>query len=659
VQHSSHKNNPHYARLAGGEEKKLVDRGQLPGYEMVFPSDAGIVNIRDYGAIGDGLTDDTEAIQKAISQNIGIQFGTKTLYLPDGIYLVSNCLEWRDLKGRMKPYLTLQGQSRERTILKLKHQSPGFGDPDNPKAVICTAPSAAKLGKKGAWTNEAFRNSIHNLTVHTGTGNPGAIGVDYMAHNQGAIRDVTIRSGDGQGFAGIDMSRKAPGPCIIKNVWVDGFNYGVRIAHTDYSITLEYIALTNQKLAGIDNTSNILSLRHITSENAVPAICNSGPFGLVALVDGDFKGGSPTASAIVNKGTLYARNINTEGYRSAVEDSGSVIEGTFQREFVSGEIMSLFASPNASLNLPVKETPAPPYEDLENWVSVKAFGATPYDYKDDTKAIQKAMASGESTIYFPSCKGEGRYVINRTIRVPGHVNRLVGMESTLHIGSGFRSKTGPVFVVEGDTDEVLTIERIYGFAYPAHQNYPNLVWIMHASSRPLVIKDSMFGTIGVITYRSTSVAGPLFVEDVSGGRWRFDHRQDIWARQLNPENPDLEILNNGANLWILGLKTEIPSTNIVTKAGGRTELLGGLLYPGIGYEWLEMPKGISPECPAFINHEASHSLIYAVTAHSDNANWQIQIKETRDGETKLLKKKAAPLRGSNPLATSMPLYVGY
>lgn len=47
----------------------------------------GIVNVRDYGATGDGATDDTAAIQQAIDKNLG-----KIIFFPSGTYIVSDTI---------------------------------------------------------------------------------------------------------------------------------------------------------------------------------------------------------------------------------------------------------------------------------------------------------------------------------------------------------------------------------------------------------------------------------------------------------------------------------------------------------------------------------------------------------------------------------------
>ncbi len=54
------------------------------------PPDDGIVNAKAFGAKGDGVTDDTAAIQKAI--NTAARITGRTVYLPPGVYAISSPL---------------------------------------------------------------------------------------------------------------------------------------------------------------------------------------------------------------------------------------------------------------------------------------------------------------------------------------------------------------------------------------------------------------------------------------------------------------------------------------------------------------------------------------------------------------------------------------
>ena len=61
---------------------------------------SGIINVRNYGAIGDGKTDDTEAIQKAMN---ALPDKGGVIYFPPGHYLTGS------IKGR--DYMTFKGDA--------------------------------------------------------------------------------------------------------------------------------------------------------------------------------------------------------------------------------------------------------------------------------------------------------------------------------------------------------------------------------------------------------------------------------------------------------------------------------------------------------------------------------------------------------------------
>jgi Pectate lyase superfamily protein len=365
---------------------------------------------------------------------------------------------------------------------------------------------------------------------------------------------------------------------------------------------------------------------------------------LIAVIDAKLEGGAATVAAIENQvGHLYARNIQTTGYQSAIRDSTSQdssksVPGKTVSEYVSGKVFSLFPSGSHSLALPIQETPSLTYPSPKDWANVTQYGATPRDDQDDTAAIQAAMDSGKAVVYFP----QGRYVIRQTIRVGGNVKLITGMQSALVVQQPLRMQSAPVFRFGEGQPAGVTLERVWGDYAPGGKFY----WIEQASSKPLVLRNLVLNSAAA--YRNTGF-GPLFIEDVSAGDWVFKH-QSVWARQLNPENLGRKIINQGGTLWILGLKTEKEGTAVETTEAGKTEILGGLLYPA-----MPPSRELPADQPAFINHESAFSVVMGESSYGGGF-YKTIVQETRGGTTKTLMNDGLPRRGGN--ANVIPLYVG-
>jgi hypothetical protein len=172
-----------------------------PFTHATTPAPPLVPNIRDFGAVGDGITDDTAAIQRALDENRRNPDGSsihndyfgrpKALYFPPGIYRVSATLNW------IGCCLTIRGAGSAETIIQLIDNAPGFADPAAPQPLI-RSPAG----------NMAFRQYVRDLTLDTGTGNPGAMGLDFIASNSGGLLNLVVRSGDGAGVSGINLSRQ-------------------------------------------------------------------------------------------------------------------------------------------------------------------------------------------------------------------------------------------------------------------------------------------------------------------------------------------------------------------------------------------------------------------------------------------------------------------
>ncbi len=570
---------------------------------LVFPSDF-MDNIKTkYGAKGDGVTDDTIAIQAALNDNRsdpnGDYYGLpKALYFPAGTYLVSKTIGWNGC------CVTIQGQGMGSTMIKLKDSATGFQNVAQPKPVI-TMPAG----------NQSFLQNFYDLTINTGQGNTGAMGVSYIASNVGTIENISIISEDGKGKAGLDMSRQWPGPCLIKNVTVQGFNYGIWVANSEYGPTFENITLKNQRVAGIYNDGNTLAVRNLTSINTVPAIKTNQSSESVILIGANLKSGLSTVSAIDSSGLLYARQVKTQGYQSAIRQQGSVVPGLSVSEYISGSTYSLFPSAAGSLKLPVEETPTFVDTDLANWGHFNAA------YYGDTGSLQALLNSGKSTIYF-SHSNYFSY-LQAVMTVPATVKRIVGFGSDVN-GGGIK------FVVNENSTTPLIIEQF---------NYG--IKVEQSSARTVVLKD------GGYAYNDSPQAGKLFLSNVGISPLNINYPHAVWARQLNAEGSFPKVNNKGGTLWMLGLKTEGSDTVVTTTAGGKTEMLGTLIYPAKEFSASELLT------PAFVNIDSSQSLIYSISSYSPNGNYDIQVQETRNGITKNLNTLDVP---GYPFR--MPLFVG-
>jgi hypothetical protein len=593
-------------------EPKLIFVAQpAKTQSLALPMDAGFVNVKALGATGDGITDDTEVLKAIFGRNKEHPMGAiRSIYIPNGVYLVSDTLEWGDKRKDVR------GESRDGVIIKLKDNCPGFQDSNNPKKVL-----QIEFGHGG----QNFLQYLRNLTIDVGKGNPGAIALGFHTNNSGGVYDVTIRSSDPQrvGHTGLMLDKAWPGPGLIKNVSIDGFDTGIFITHDQYSMTFEHILLANQRQVGFLNSWNTVAIRDLKSMNRVPAVKNQGQMALMALIDAELTGGDRDSPAIINHsdGVLFSRNIKTQGYKQAIDNQAGnkqQIKDVNVDEFVSHNISSLFPNSQKSLRLPIEEPPDIPYGDPSTWANVTEFGAQPNDEEDDGVAIQKAIDSGAETIYLPA----GVYHSQQSIRVRNNVRRLFGINASVI----FNVPNKPAFIVEGGKYDAVAVN--VGSTYGNNSSY----WIEHASTRTLVLGNG--------SYINTVPGGKVFIEDTTSVPLIFD-RQKVWMRQINTESYDYNphIVNKGGDLWILGLKTEKDRTIIGTYGGGRTEVLGGLLYKN--------RERIGP-APAFTCEDCAMSLVY----RNKGEAYQTQVLEKQDGITKEFSVRDLPVSNWR-----MPLYI--
>ena len=581
-----------------------------PSDEIVaFPEHANIVNVTKppYNAKGDGVTDDTAALQLAINENTGRH---RMLFFPAGTYLVSATLTWpKKWAGRDNWGFTwLQGESASKSVIRLKDAT--FTEAKKPQSIMWCG---------GFGSADWFHNHVQNLTFNVGRGNPGAIGLQFYANNYGAVRNCLIISEDGEGAVGLDLGhRDMNGPLLVSRVEVRGFRRGVATSRAVNGQTFEHLTLRGQTQFGFDNEGQSISIRGLHSENAVPALRS---YGVMCVLDSTLKGigGAAKVPAVINYngGRLMLRDVKTSGYSRAVGDVATPdwiaalrvtgedkpgSPGPDVAEYFSHAPTSAFPSEPGSLRLPVEETPEPPREDPKKWAIADAFGADPAGQRDSADAIQKAVDSGASTLFLP-----GHYALSKPVIIRGKVRRVLGVGGQVD----YTKKSPRAFRIEG-AGEALTFEHLANVGSG----------IENTTDRTVILRS-----IGTQIFSRGK--GTLFFEDVAGHELGIKN-QRVFARQLNIENEGTHFLNDGGTAWVLGYKTERGGTLVDTRSGGRTEILGGFSYTTTAGKL----------APMFVNDKSSVWAFFSEVCFNGDPFATI-VRETRGGVTKTLGKDDA------------------
>jgi hypothetical protein len=521
--------------------------------EFTLPNDPAVLNVKtEFGARGDGTTDDSAALQAAFDSSTTPR--SRAIYLPNGVYRVTRTLTYNIAVG---PWI--YGQSRDGVVIRLDDGVSGV------LSVIRTHPR-----DQGGGSADWFMRNLRNFTVDVGN-NPGVDGIRFFANNTGIIQNVRVI---GNGNVGINAGfSDQSGPNIVQDVEVEGFARGI-VMQWSWGGTISGATIRNCREVGVYVSANAVGIEDLRVEGTPLPLLVDYPNdwtwwgGVVSLIGADLRGTGPYA--VHNRSHLYARDLRSSGFARAIRSdtpSGDRIGPTVP-EFVSHPIRSAIGQATRALRLPVKREPPIDWEnDPTKWLCADDYGAVSGDWQDDTDAIQRALdiaaALGKSVVYFRGVgpRDPNWFNLNGDVRVHGSVRWVLGLGWGRVLGPGR-------FIVDDRSAPVVRFQHIDAFGGPPPA-------IVHRGRGTVALDSCSVDVIG-------EGIGDIFMTNCPSNVDLRRPGQRLWARQLNPEgDSDAGLIRNrGGKLWALGVKSEGKGTRFNTFDHGQTEVAGMFMYTG-------------------------------------------------------------------------------
>ncbi|KZV61321.1 glycoside hydrolase family 55 protein [Peniophora sp. CONT] len=425
-------------------------------------------NVKDFGAVGDGLADDTEAINAAIADGdrCGEGCGSTTVtpavvYFPQGTYLVSAPI-------LVYYYTEIVGDARELpTILA----SPDF----NGSWVLDADPNKAD-GSDWYINQDSFYRSIRNLVIDLRDMNAtSGTGIHWEVSQATSLYNIVVEMSDANNTGQLGIFQEDGSGGFMADLVFNGGAVGLMVGNQVF--TVRNVTVNNAKTAvsalwgwawtwqgvTINNCSVGFEIADgVGSETIIDAVVTNTPI---------FIERSNTTSTLLD-GSFVLNNIQLENVTTAVglADGTVVLEGgtTTIDTWVQGDVFSVYTDSmgagsshgaltfsgssaefaGGSYTTPIHKPASlldeegrmfgktrPTYADysVEQFVSVKDEGAVGDGETDDTAALQAVFDkyAGCKIIYFDA----GIYIVSSTLKIPAGVH-IVGEAWTQIMASG-------------------------------------------------------------------------------------------------------------------------------------------------------------------------------------------------------------------------------
>ncbi|KAJ7582652.1 glycoside hydrolase family 55 protein [Mycena floridula] len=555
-------------------------------------------NVKDFGAIGDGMNDDSAAINLAISSGercgggncISSTISPAVVYFPAGTYLVS--------KSIIPYYYTvLIGDARNPPTLLA---APSFND----IAVIDVNPYTAN----GQWyqNQNTFFRSIRNFIIDVrqvpfdkqqGTGIHWQVAqatllsniVFEMSTQTGtAHQGVWMENGSGGFMGDLVFNGGKFGMWVgnqqftVRNITVNNADTGV-FGVWNWGWTFQDITFNKCKTVAFDMTTG----NSIAAEAIRDVEVNDTPIFM------RFSTGSATLSSSFVLNNIKLNNVPTG---IIVADSQAVLlNGTLSTMTIDSWVQGNSYLPPSSGNFTqntVKPVPIPAsllndqgkvvgraqpqYADyaLSQFVSVKDYGAVGNGVDDDQPALQAILDefAGCKIIFFDA----GTYILKSTLNIPSNVH-IVGEAWSTLAGAGpfFQDINNPQVVVKvgekGSTGKVEISDMLFTTVGPAAGAIV-VEFNVHGEQAAAGMWSSHIRLAGAAGSNLQAQQCPQFGGDMANCMTAF------LALHLTPESA---AYIEGSWIWLADHDLEDPTSAVITAFAGR-----GVLSESQGPVWM-------------------------------------------------------------------------
>jgi len=411
----------------------------------------------EFKARGDGIADDTGALQAAINA-VQTSIRRGIVFVPEGRYRITQPVYvWAGIR--------LVGFGHKRPAFVLGDHTPGYqgdgtpGGGGGPKYMLQFVNEPPRHpGEPVADGNPgSFYSAMNNIDIEIGEGNPAALGIRFHVAQHCYLAHIDFRIGSGR--AGIDGAGNESEDCKFF-----GGEFGIITGSTapSWPFLLIDSHFEGQRQAGIRTAMAGMTLVRVSFKN-VPVAVDIPERLWEALFMKDCRlEGVSSSGIIVGNDTTPATRINLENIvclktpvLAALKPSGSQIrapgDGALYevRQFSHGlRITEPGAPAEMKSTIDMAPLPAVPSEiasDIpalpppRSWVDVTTLGLKGDNLTDNTDALKAAVAAHQ-TLYFPI----GRYRVSDTITLrPDTV--LIGlhpMATQLVLPDGARAFNG-------------------------------------------------------------------------------------------------------------------------------------------------------------------------------------------------------------------------